>query len=189
MLISIAQTRARSVHSGAATGFTLVEMLTVIIIVGLVGVVVLLSAPAARPAGETTALEIAAKIRAAGQLATFRGEVLGLKIENNQLAFYRSVNAIWQPVQDQRGPLRRYPLSSHLVVRLEKGDEAPRGALGRAILQSPSVQAGTGTQEEPDLFFLPTGEPAEFTLIIEEGLQRWAIIQAPGGTLKVERGS
>jgi type II secretion system protein H len=167
-------------------GFSLIELLSVVIILGLVGVVVILSVPPARPGGEQAALQIAAKLNAAHDLSVMRGEVIGVSLQDGELQFLRYRTPQWRVIEDPRGSLKGLILSPGLSVEFELIAEAPKGVTGSADTDS----LFTSREDEatsPDFLFLPTGDIPQFSILVRQGAKQWQVISNEYGTIIMQK--
>jgi len=101
-------------------GFTLVELLIVILIVSLATGVVLLTAPPARNDLRLEALRLAAKLTYARDEATVGGRAIALRLEGAGYAFDVRDGPAWRPLREP--PFR--PVSWEDGTRLAAEDEA-----------------------------------------------------------------
>ena len=139
-------------------GFTLVELMVVLVIVGLMSSFVFLNLPAGRSGAQEDAEQIAARLNLAAQQAVLRGETLGVVLTRGGYRFLQYRRGIWSAValvpdhEDHDWP-------EGVEVTLRLGGE--RQPLPRE-LRSQAVQT-------PFLFFTPTGEGAPFLLAVYKG--------------------
>ncbi len=171
-------------------GFSLIELLSVVIILGLVGVVVVLSVPPARPSGEQAALQIAAKLNAAQNLAVMRGEVIGVSLQDSELQFLRYRTPQWRAIEDPRGSVKGLVLPAGLSLELKLTAQAPKGMIGSITDNADTDSFLTSGEDEaasPDFLFLPTGEIPQFSISIHQGAKQWQVVSNEVGTIAMQK--
>ena len=148
--------RAQRPGSVLRRGFSLVEMLVVVLIIGLMtGVAVLsLSLTDAHPA-RTGAEQLAELIRTASEEAGMQGQNLALGFWQHGWRFYvLRADASWEPLQGD-ALLRPRELPDGLRISLD--------------LQGQTVKLADRDQTKPQVFLLASGEMQPFELEIRDG--------------------
>lgn len=145
-------------------GFTLLELMVVLVLIGILTGAAVLRLRAADPAAQAEAL--ASRLRA--QMTLLRDEAeLGasaraLRVETDG---YRLLGADdrggWQLLDAQRWPPARLPETLRLQLGDGKADERPQAPSPR-----PQRPARRDPQAPPQLFWWPSGEATPFTLDI-----------------------
>lgn len=168
-------------------GFTLIEMLVVVLIIGIVLAFVSLSINPNGPADRlnTEAKRLQALTRAAADDALLYGREIGLDITRGGYRFLRLGDDGWQPIGGTDNPLRARKLGPDIVLVLIKQDE-----------EQPRL-AGAGKEDDeddeqalrPEALFLSSGEIVPFELEIHaKGVdQRFHLIGQANGDLTLER--
>ena len=91
-------------HSPPDAGFTLVELMIVIAILGLASAVVLLSLPIADGGVRTEATRFAARAAALRDRAVVQGRTMGLWATASGYGFEQRSGGAWQPLNDRTLP-------------------------------------------------------------------------------------
>ncbi|GEM_PF-3424897 len=186
----IFQAAIRGRHRHRQRGFSLIELLSVVIILGLVGIVVILSVPPARPGAAQAALQIAAKLNAARNIAIMRGEVIGVSLQGDQLQFLRYQAPQWRVIEEPRGALKGIVLPSGVSVEFEISAEAPKGMIGRVTggAEADSFLNSEEGPASPDFIFSPTGEIPQFNILLRQGIKQWQVLGDEGGAITIQKG-
>ncbi len=175
----------------AARGFTLIEILLVIIIIGCAVGIVVLSLPggpgstsASRDLGvESQRLEAA--IRLAGEQAVLEGRIIGLRIDPHAYQFMvrapqpegeatpadggADEEWRWVAYAQERFPAsRQFP--DEVLLELELGGLALQSEESRLGRSQPDWFPGAGDDAtaEPQIYLLPGGEMTPFQLTLSE---------------------
>ena len=171
--------RSNSPSRVAQQGFTLLELLTVLVIIGLlVGVLVLnVSNQGDRRQLVTHAERLMLQIELARQKSTISNEVWGIALNRDRYEFTRFVNDVeWQLVEDNSFHNTTLPVNIFLENRLLAGTERSRRSK---------------TQRVPDLLIFPSGDMTPFeatfrhhalgetVFVFSDGLQRSLVSSTP----------
>jgi type II secretion system protein H len=154
-------------------GFTMVEILTALTIMGLMAGVVVLSLPSADAAFRGEVRQLAARLEMAAQESVVGGHALGFAIDGQGYAFQRVQTGSWVEMANDR------MFSPH------RWNEATSVAFERSSFFQREADA-----EEPDgvklpmLRFDPTGLPARFVIRLERGASRY-VVEASGSGVEV----
>lgn len=168
-------------------GFTLVEVLTVVVILGLMAGVVVLSLPTREDPGKVAAFRLAMDVRAAQERAITHGELAGLSVTGAGWDFSVYRRGAWQdltlPGTEEAG--RELPPA--LALSLLPDSEPVEGTAGGSRRFSLSRR---GEEEEaetmPVILFFPAGDVTAFTATITGPLRDWRVVMAADGTVRVE---
>ena len=166
-------------------GFTLIEMLVVVLIIGVVMAFVSLSI---NPTGtadrlNTEARRLEALAGAAADDAVLYGREIGLDITRGGYRFLRLGDDGWQPLVGTQTPLRPRELGDNLVIALTaRDDDTPE-------LVQPEADEDEQDVVRPKAVFLSSGEfvPFEFELYSPDVTQRYRLTGEAAGTLELKR--
>lgn len=149
-----------SARHRSEAGFTLVELLVVIFIIGMMSSVVVMSMPSRRTLAEKDAERLAIALRTAGRVAISSGEpIRWTRLEGENL-FERYRLGEWEAAQGQSRTFSRARKDEALQVSVELLDVQTR--------PHDEGEDGQGRQEvQPSVIFMPTGEstPALITVL------------------------
>ena len=154
-------------------GFTLVETLVVLVIIGLVTGVAVLTLPGKEASLRDDALRLAARATLAAQDSIFSGAPTGLHVTGAGYSFYRMKAGTWQEVADDR-------VFSPVIWR--EGVAAALSREGGARITSKMLIVTT-----PEVVFDPTGLATRFTLTLAENGERFVVDGSATGRMVVER--
>jgi len=138
--------------AGRARGFTLLEVLAVMVIVGIVLTFMTLAVDTDSRAREMEreAQRLLALLQLASEEAVLRSEQLALRVGETDYEFMILQNNEWLPLDDDR-PLRRRELPAGIELELELQDNPPPGLAAE-------------DEEQPQVFLLSSGEMTPFVL-------------------------
>lgn len=150
-------------------GFTLVETLVVLVIMGLLTATVVIS----WPAGDTLrkdASALAARATLASQASVMAGVAMGLDVTTAGYAFYRLTDGVWREVEDERALRRQLwrPGVAPLVRREGFGTTDRRAA---------------SAARTPTVVFDPTGLMPLFSITLSEGGARIVVTARADGVV------
>jgi len=155
-------------YSGRTSGFTLVEILVVIVILGIAaGVAIVSAAPDERDLSVREARRFAGALEYAAQRAQFRNELLGVSATGRAIRYWRRdrTNDRWQLVDDD-DILRARALPDPV-------DATAVAFAGQAPASDAVLPLRASGRNEPFAFALTT--PAWRTLILLDPLNRVSI--------------
>ena len=155
----------------APRGFTLIETLVVLVIVGLLASVTLLSWTSGSNLRED-AVALAARATLAAQESVISGAAMGLDVTPVGYAFYRIEAGVWREVDDERA-FRRQAWREGVVSSLRRDGF---GATDRRA--SKQVTA-------PTLVFDPIGLMPSFSVTLSEGKEQLVVVGNAQGSVEV----
>lgn len=197
----------RQLHIRAASrGFTLIEILVVIIIIGVVLTFATLSLS---PSGSSDRLDtesqrLLALSQTAADDAILYGQTIGLQLKSDGYQFIVLGPTGWQPINDPESPLRPRRLDDDIhidPVALPKNDNEDGLPSSGDITLPASVTASAnkdsnqqGNEDEqtaprPDALFLSSGELVPFNLEVSADTvdHRFDVIGQPNGDIRMQR--
>ena len=156
----------------ARRGFTLVEMLVVLVIMGLLASTVVLTWPA-RGALREDAVAFAARTALAAQESILSGKTMGLDVTPAGYAFYRMEEGVWREADGNRA-FRRHAWRDGVVPHLRRdGFTAGRRRVGDDAVA-------------PSVVFDPTGLVSAFSVTLAEKGARVVVTADGTGAVRIE---
>ncbi len=175
---------AQAEATARARGFTLIEILVVLAIIGLLAGMAVLSVGASRSGVEREARRLSATLRLAADESRLQGRVLGLRFDSlgysyHELLPYESrdepaLRLAWSPV-GERGALAPRSWPPHLEFELK--------------IDGRTVTAGSSRDAlAPQIILLPEGEFTPFSLKLEGTSEAGTVVEfGPWGLLDVKQ--
>jgi general secretion pathway protein H len=154
-----------------ARGFTLVEMLVVLVIMGLLAATVVLTWPTGG-ALRDDASALAARATLAAEESILSGTAMGLDVSAQGYAFYRMENGMWREVDDERA-FRRHVWREGVVPQIRREGFGAHDRRGDEKAVSPT------------LIFDPTGLVPAFSVTLAEGATRLVVASTARGVMQV----
>ncbi len=143
-----------------ARGFTLLEVLVVMLIIGVLVSFAVLSISRGDTSVQDETQRLAALIRLAGQEAVSQGQEFAVEFDSTGYAFLSFDGEKWQPVADDE-LLRPRSLPQALVIDIELEGE-------RLTLAGQSQEEEEEKATLPRLFLLSSGEMSPFDLTVHK---------------------
>lgn len=176
-------------------GFTLVEMLIALMILGLAASVVILNAPPAGQTAKKEATRFAARLGAASSEAVITGEVLGLEMFSDGYRFLRYRDGLWSEAQGR--VLSAWALEPGLTLSYDVAETV-------SLKDNDKIIAGTRTDRgfggidfdaektdakipPPPVQFHPYGEDTPVQALFEDKRARWLVTLKANGEVEVGR--
>jgi general secretion pathway protein H len=159
-------------------GFSLIEMLVVVAVVGLLSVVVVLTMPTSGGAAREDARRFAARAQVAAQESIISGKPIGLAVDDQAYRFYRFRNGEWQAA-DAAGPL----VENHWDEDVSLSVQPPMPA------KSDDPEERQQQPYVPGVIFNPIGAVTPFRVAVSAGSQRYIIASTPRGDITLEEQS
>jgi general secretion pathway protein H len=123
------RTSATGTERRLRAGFTLVELLVVVVILGLAGAAVVLTLPDPRPSVAAEAERFAAVLTRAREEAVLTNRAFEVRIDAEGYAFRTRDWAEWRPVAERPFDPRRWEEATTVTVRTAGAGEAVQGAV------------------------------------------------------------
>ncbi|MGF1462891.1 MAG: type II secretion system minor pseudopilin GspH [Maricaulaceae bacterium] len=171
--------RPRAQRRRWSAGFTLVEVIVVVGVLGLAAGVVALTLPAREDAAETAARAFARTLDRAADQAIISGLPVGVRITARGYAFAERRFNRWLPLSaDPFAPAAWPETVFASVIRTEAESRARReqGARAQAV-----------TRLSPDIRFDPTGGATAFEVAIASAERSVTVRAGSDGRIRVER--
>lgn len=150
-------------HCGKAdrgsSGFTLIEIMVVMVVIALGASIVVLSLPSGQPSLRDEAEKLAARLTLVAETAPISSTMTGVEITSTGYRLATRSLGAWVDHKGLGAPgeIYRWPEGVSLSLRIEG--------------QQTKVLASftQGDQRAPDIFFLPSGEQSPFKLLLDNG--------------------
>jgi len=147
---------ARSYQHHRSNGFSLIEVLVVMVILSLAAGFVVFNLPDTRPSARGEALKLAARLHLLADSAIERGTLAGISVGEKGYYFVLQRFGGWGPHPDLGGgSLQPWPIDMAITLIIE-GEEAN-------LNEKTLIEDRT-----PLIFFTPTGESRPFQMVFDE---------------------
>lgn len=155
----------------ADSGFTLIEVMVVIVIIGLMSSLVLLNMPASEKTAREQAEELAARLTLAARSAVLSGETVGVTLTSEGYGFLRRRASGWKPYS--------------LIADKPWHDWADRSQV-RLTLEGEAVKLPRRRPDAaPLLYFTTTGDSPAFSVTLYSGGENATISKDGTGSIMV----
>lgn len=154
------------------SGFTLLELVVVLMIIGIMTALISLNIAAQPSLAKQAAQQLQNLLALAQEEAILKGQILGWKLTSETFAFYRYQQKHWLPLNEDK-VLRRYPLQPTLDYQLTLDTS-------EIVYDKESL---------PQVIVLPDGSITDFKLIIQlkEDRNEVYAVFSQQNTLKMRR--
>ncbi len=177
-----------------ASGFTLLELLVVLVIIGIVSSFAVLSTGLTardKPLGKESQ-RLLALMQMASEESVLKTEELGLIVSNDSYHFVRYDQNAWQPLKDDLYRERSLPDNLTLDLVLEGRPivlDDPSQTDSKATAKS-DMKDAKDKPKPPQILFLSSGEVSPFTLTLSEhpGAAQSVIKSVGDGSFTVDDG-
>lgn len=159
-------------------GVSLVEILVVLMIAAMVAGVVVTSMPPLRSAAQDESERFAARLSMAAEQAVTKGEMIGLKVEEDGYSFYRYDRGEWEAYNGDFKSAGSF--SPDLAVEVTLADTAMKN-------QQSETKKDTEETPRPGVLFAPTGETTPFEIAFREKRARVDVVLDGAGGVKLVR--
>ncbi|MEP1229385.1 MAG: GspH/FimT family pseudopilin [Litorimonas sp.] len=143
-------------------GFTLIEMMMVLLIIGVMSTAVLLTIPDRKPAAQEFSEKLVRDLNLAAQNSLLSGQPAGFGLTRDGYVIYAYADEAWAQSDAKNWP-------DNVSIRFEKDNrrlELPREAL-------------------PLIIFEPTGQSGIFRLTLRDGEQSFDLHSVGDGRIKI----
>lgn len=138
-------------------GFTLIELVMSLSILGLIAAAVIWTLPDRRSEAEAEAIRLAARLQVAADESVLSGEIVGLTLQPTQYTFNKYRRGTWVPVS-RDSVLQGRTLSSGLTAYLLVDGSAPPIDPVRSVFGASTV--------EPQVLLHPITQNEPFTIVV-----------------------
>lgn len=153
-------------------GFTLVEMLVVLVIVGLMSGVAVLSLPGREESARDAALRLAARATLLAEESIIEGVPTGLDVNDGGYRLFRFREGIWQPITDERAfAAEQWRDGISIVVDLKEAG---------------TRRASSQVSRTPSIVFDSSGFATPFDVAIVRGERRYVVAGDSQGNISVK---
>jgi len=162
--------------STQSRGFTLIELVMSLFILGLVTATVVWTVPSARSPAFEEASRLAATLNAAQDQSIISGETFGVALEVQSYTFYRYRRGAWETIKDNAA-LRTRTLASEVQLTPWRG----------AAQRTQNEDRVDNAADLPSIFFSPVGIPPVFSVIVSDRTNSVSVRTTPSGQIEVKR--
>lgn len=173
--------------SATQRGFSLVELLVVLVVMGLVTGVAVLALPKSQPPSERVAAALASELAAQRSLAIINAETRGIDSIDGRLAITRFDQGQWVeiPATWRRPPKGLSDVTIDIVPTEDFDLPEDERTAPRLYIDGKRLKASSMTP--PPLRFDPTGEVTPGTMMIGGPDQIWSVSIDGAGEVEVSR--
>jgi general secretion pathway protein H len=165
----------------AQAGYSLLEVLLTLAIIGAASTLVVAQLPAPEPTLAAEARTLAARLTLAGEEAVISGQPLGVDVDEAGYRFRRRVAGEWRAIADEPGFAPRAWPAGVTVEMTREGERVARARLRQLELTEDEADA----RASPVGRFDPTGAATALTVEISEGRRLYRIAVDVGGAVSL----
>ncbi|MGV6801439.1 MAG: type II secretion system minor pseudopilin GspH [bacterium] len=166
-------------------GLSLVEVLTVLVILGFASVLVVMAFPTQKSPAQLAALKFATTLKAYTEQAIIKGEVWGVKLAPDQYQFLPYLNHQWKNDIELN-----YTLEQDNVVIISDFFSQADAQLQSRIDTRFKLNRQQNTTDDfqevvPDVILLPSGQCQPALIQFSDGKERWQVTLTSDGDVTV----
>jgi len=147
-------------------GFTMVEILAALAIMGMMASVVVMTLPGDDRAFRNEVKQLAARLEMAAEESIVTGRSLGFAISNDGYSFQQISNGAWAEIEQNR-VFGRHDWSGATFVDFDRSTFFPR--------EEEETEDSEAKTVTPLMSFDPTGLAAQFSIRLERGESRYVL--------------
>lgn len=159
-------------------GFSLVEILIVLMIAAMVAGIVVINMPPSRSEALDESERFAARISLAAEQAVTRGELIGLKVAEDGYRFYRYDRGEWKHWDDAPAGEDSFP--PDIAIDLTLADAAKKN-------EDSAPKKETEERPRPNILFTPTGETTPFEIVFQQKRSIVRVVLDNAGKVEVKK--
>ncbi|MEQ8507469.1 MAG: type II secretion system minor pseudopilin GspH [Rhodospirillaceae bacterium] len=172
---------SRSRHN--TRGFTLIELIMSLFVIGLVTGAVIWTLPTAGTDVDKEAVRLAARLKSTSQESILSGEVLGVSIADDRYAFHRFRRGQWARMNDG-AVFEDRTVTSGVGVQLVSFGQTFENVSRQVLRVSDTVES----QDQPNLIFHPVGMNEPFQIMVSDEVSSVQVRGTASGDIQVVRG-
>lgn len=159
-----------------SAGFSLIELMVVIFIIGLMATVVVLNVPSTGGGVDDDAKAFAARLRAVSQDSILSGDLIGVSVREGGAGFYRYRGGVWEPLTEDDNPVEQEWVEETSVSF---------ALSGRLVPVARETGARDKAQVRPQIIFEPTGINTAFAVVFERDGTEVSVTGDEAGSITV----
>ncbi len=164
-------------------GFTLVELIMSLFVIGLITGAVIWTLPTGRADADKEAVRLAARLKSTSQESILSGEVLGVSIADDRYAFHRFRRGQWMRLNDG-AVFEDRKLTAGVGIRLVPMGQSSAGVSGEVF----NVFDTEEFSDQPNLIFYPVGMNEPFQIMVSGKASSLHVRGTASGDIQVVEG-